>query len=138
MLGLNPHRGEGGLFGHREEERIIQPAIQAAHKEGISTGGPLAPDTAFVKGIRQEFDALVCMYHDQGHIPFKMLAFRSGVNLTLGLPIVRTSVVHGTAFDLAWKGRANPASLISSVVLGCRLAGLRRRKKLPARVDAVS
>ena len=132
VLGLNPHRGEGGLFGHREEERLIEPAIELARKKGIDARGPLPPDTAFLAESRKGFDAMVCMYHDQGHIPFKMLAFDTGVNLTLGLPIVRTSVAHGTAFDIAWKGRASPDSLISSIILARRLVGARRREKLSA------
>ena len=111
VLGLNPHAGEGGLFGNQEEERIIQPAIDTLRSEGLSVIGPLPPDTAFLKPIREQVDAYICMYHDQGLIPLKTLCFDEGVNITLGLPIIRTSVDHGTAFDLAWQGRAQLTSL---------------------------
>ncbi len=115
VLGLNPHAGEGGLFGNKEEERIIQPAIDQLKAEGIEVIGPLPPDTAFLSQIRPNVDAYVCMYHDQGLIPLKTLCFDEGVNVTLGLPIVRTSVDHGTAFDIAWTGKANVQSLIAAV-----------------------
>jgi 4-hydroxythreonine-4-phosphate dehydrogenase len=123
VCGLNPHAGEHGLFGDREEERIIVPAIAAARASGISIEGPLPPDTAFVPAKRATTDAFICMYHDQGHIPVKALAFDSAVNTTLGLPIVRTSVDHGTASDIAWQGIANPSSLFAAVRLAARLAG---------------
>jgi 4-hydroxythreonine-4-phosphate dehydrogenase len=123
VCGLNPHAGEHGLFGDREEERIIIPAIEAARSRGISIEGPLPPDTAFLPWKRQATDAFVCMYHDQGHIPVKALAFDSAVNTTLGLPIVRTSVDHGTACDIAWQGKANPSSIFAAVRLALRLAG---------------
>jgi 4-hydroxythreonine-4-phosphate dehydrogenase len=116
VLALNPHAGEGGLFGDAER-RIIAPAIAAARTEGIDACGPLVPDTAFREETRRQFDALVAMYHDQGLIPFKMLAFDEGVNVTLGLPVVRTSPDHGTAFDIAWQGRASPASLLAAIRL---------------------
>jgi 4-hydroxythreonine-4-phosphate dehydrogenase len=122
VLGLNPHAGEHGLFGDREEERIIIPAIEAARKQGITIEGPLPPDTAFLPWKRKATDALVCMYHDQGHIPVKALVFDSAVNTTLGLPIIRTSVDHGTAFDIAWQGKANPSSIYSAVRLAVRMA----------------
>ncbi|MBP7961893.1 MAG: 4-hydroxythreonine-4-phosphate dehydrogenase PdxA [Caldilineaceae bacterium] len=122
VCGLNPHAGEHGLFGRQEEERIIVPAIQAAQAKGLTVEGPLPPDAAFVTSKRKQVDAYVCMYHDQGHIPFKMLAFDDGVNTTLGLPIVRTSVDHGTAFDIAWTGKASPISLYAAIRLGARLA----------------
>ncbi len=121
VCGLNPHAGEHGLFGNREEERIIIPAIEAARAQGISIEGPLPPDTAFLPWKRKATDAFVCMYHDQGHIPVKALAFDSAVNTTLGLPITRTSVDHGTACDIAWQGKANPSSLFSAVRLALRL-----------------
>jgi 4-hydroxythreonine-4-phosphate dehydrogenase len=124
VCGLNPHAGERGLFGDREEERIILPAIEAARAKGISAEGPLPPDTAFVPAARGRFDAHVCMYHDQGLIPLKALAFDQAVNVTLGLPIVRTSVGHGTALDIAWRGEANPSSLFCAFRLAARLAGL--------------
>lgn len=122
VCGLNPHAGEHGLFGNREEERIIQPAIEAARESGHEVEGPLPPDTAFLPWKRQSTDAFVCMYHDQGHIPVKALAFDSAVNTTLGLPIVRTSVDHGTALDIAWQGKANPGSLFAALRLAAKLA----------------
>lgn len=122
VCGLNPHAGEGGLFGQGEEERYIQPAIAAARARGWTVEGPLPPDTAFVPFQRERYDAWVTMYHDQGHIPFKMLAFDTGVNITLGLPIVRTSVDHGTAFDIAWQGRARGESFLAALRAAVRLA----------------
>ncbi len=122
VCGLNPHAGEGGLFG-REEIEIIAPAVAELRRRGIHAEGPLPPDTAFVPERRKQADAYIAMYHDQGLIPFKMLAFEHGVNITLGLPIVRTSVDHGTAFDIAWQGRASPASLIEAIRWAARLAG---------------
>ena len=121
VCGLNPHAGEHGLFGDREDERIIIPAIEAARGQGIEIEGPLPPDTAFLPWKRKATDAFVCMYHDQGHIPVKALAFDSAVNTTLGLPIVRTSVDHGTACDIAWQGKANPSSLFAAVRLALRM-----------------
>jgi 4-hydroxythreonine-4-phosphate dehydrogenase len=128
VCGLNPHAGEHGLFGDREEERIIIPAIEAALARGISVEGPLPPDTAFLPPKRKSTDAFVCMYHDQGHIPVKALAFDSAVNTTLGLPIIRTSVDHGTACDIAWQGKANPGSLFAAVRLAIRLAADKMRE----------
>lgn len=122
ICGLNPHAGEHGLFGEREEERIIQPAIDAARAQGIEIVGPLPPDTAFIPANRRAFDAVVCMYHDQGHIPVKALAFDSAVNTTLGLPIIRTSVDHGTAYDIAWQGKASHSSLLAAIRLAVKLA----------------
>jgi 4-hydroxythreonine-4-phosphate dehydrogenase len=119
VCGINPHAGEHGLFGDREEERIILPAARA---RGIDADGPLPPDTAFLPKYRKAADAYVCMYHDQGLIPLKALAFEDAVNVTLGLPIVRTSVDHGTAFDIAWKGVADVSSLIKAVELAVKLA----------------
>lgn len=120
--GLNPHAGENGLFGQREEERFIMPAIESARSAGIQVEGPLPPDTAFLAWRRAQTDAFICMYHDQGHIPLKALAFDSAINTTLGLPVIRTSVDHGTAFDIAWQGRANPNSLFEAVALAARLS----------------
>lgn len=120
--GLNPHAGEGGLFGAGEEETILAPAILRARAAGYDVEGPVSPDTAFLPERREGTDAYVCMYHDQGLIPLKMLAFDTAVNVTLGLPIIRTSVDHGTAFDLAWKGRAKSSSLFEAVRLAARLA----------------
>ncbi len=122
VCGLNPHAGENGLFGNREEERFIIPAMDEARKRGFDVTGPVPPDTAFTPARRKEFDAVVCMYHDQGHIPVKMIAFESAVNTTLGLPVTRTSVDHGTAFDIAWQGKANPSSLYAAVRLAAKLA----------------
>ncbi|MEN8257079.1 MAG: 4-hydroxythreonine-4-phosphate dehydrogenase PdxA [Thermodesulfobacteriota bacterium] len=110
VAGLNPHAGEDAMFGSEEQEAIL-PAIKAAQAEGKDVQGPFPPDTVFHKASQGHFDAVVCMYHDQGLIPFKLLHFSDGVNVTLGLPIVRTSVDHGTAYDIAGKGVANPASL---------------------------
>ena len=124
VAGLNPHAGEDGLLGH-EEHRIIAPAIQSAKRKGINATGPWPADTLFHKAYNGEFDAVVAMYHDQGLAPLKMIAFDSGVNLTLGLPFVRTSPDHGTAFDIAGKGIANPASMIAAINLAARLARVR-------------
>ena len=121
VAGLNPHAGEHGAFGS-EEEREILPAVQRARAAGVDASGPEPPDTVFLKASRGGFDAVVCMYHDQGHIPLKLLDFEGGVNVTLGLPIVRTSVDHGTAFDIAWKGIASTRSLIAAVAYAGKLA----------------
>jgi 4-hydroxythreonine-4-phosphate dehydrogenase len=121
VCGLNPHGGEQGLFGNEEQE-VIAPAIAAARAQGLHVDGPLPSDTAFIPQKRSETDAYIAMYHDQGLIPFKMLAFDKGVNVTLGLPIVRTSVDHGTAFDIAWQGKASTTSLAQSVLWAIRLA----------------
>ena len=121
VCGLNPHAGEGGLFGNHEEELIITPAIERARSLGMRIEGPLPPDTAFLPDRRAVTDAFICMYHDQGHIPLKALAFDRAVNCTLGLPIVRTSVDHGTALDIAWQGKAGPESLIEAVILAARM-----------------
>ena len=122
VCGLNPHAGEHGLFGNREEENIILPAIESAREKGIDVEGPLPPDTAFLPWKREATDVFVCMYHDQGHIPVKALAFDCAVNTTLGLPIIRTSVDHGTALDIAWQGKANPSSLYSAINLAVDLS----------------
>ena len=126
VAGLNPHAGENGMFGD-EEERIIIPAIEKAREKGIEVEGPVPPDVVFLQMYRGQSDAVVAMYHDQGHIPLKLLAFESGVNVTLGLPIIRTSVDHGTAFDIAGKGLADPGSLIEAMKLAVILAGGRKR-----------
>jgi len=122
VCGLNPHAGEHGLFGHREEENFVEPAVKTARERGIQIEGPLVPDAAFTTGQRKKYDAIVTLYHDQGHIPFKMLAFDTGVNITLGLPIIRTSVDHGTAFDIAWQGKANATSLYAAIEVAAGLA----------------
>jgi 4-hydroxythreonine-4-phosphate dehydrogenase len=121
VAGLNPHAGEHGLFGH-EEERVIGPAIEASRARGIDVSGPFPGDTVFVRAQRGEFDVVIACYHDQGLIPVKLLAFGKAVNVTLGLPIVRTSVDHGTAFDIAGKGIADPGSMIEAVLLAAKLA----------------
>lgn len=122
VCGLNPHAGEHGLFGRGEEEQIIGPAVELARAKGIAVEGPLPPDTAFLKRRRERTDAYICMYHDQGLIPLKTLAFEDAVNVTLGLPVVRTSVDHGTAGDIAWKGLADPGSLFEAIRLAASLA----------------
>lgn len=122
VAGLNPHAGEGGLFGD-EEQRFIIPAIEAARSAGIDASGPYAPDTVFMRARRGEFDLVIAQYHDQGLIPVKYLGVEQGVNVTLGLPFVRTSPDHGTAFDLAGTGRADPASLIAAARMARQLAG---------------
>jgi 4-hydroxythreonine-4-phosphate dehydrogenase len=124
MAGLNPHAGEGGLMGN-EEQRVLRPAVEAAQARGITIEGPLPADTVFVRAVRGEFDAVIANYHDQGLIPVKLLAFGRAVNVTLGLPIIRTSVDHGTAFDIAGRGIADPSSMIEAVLLAARLAALR-------------
>ncbi len=124
VAALNPHAGEGGLFGNEEKDLII-PAMQLAEKEGIPAAGPYPPDTVFYQAARGHFDAVVCMYHDQGLIPLKLLHFEDGVNVTLGLPIIRTSVDHGTAYDIAGQGRANPASLLAAVKTASEMASCR-------------
>jgi 4-phospho-D-threonate 3-dehydrogenase / 4-phospho-D-erythronate 3-dehydrogenase len=127
VCGLNPHAGENGLFGDREEERLIAPAIAAARGRGILVDGPVSPDAAFLPSRMKAADCIVCMYHDQGHIPFKHIAWDSGVNVTLGLPIVRASVDHGTAFDIAWQGIADPRSLYHVMEVAVRLASKQDR-----------
>jgi len=122
VAGLNPHAGEHGLFG-REEETAIRPAIEACRARGVDVDGPFPGDTIFVRARRGEFDVVVACYHDQGLIPVKLVAFGQAVNVTLGLPIIRTSVDHGTAFDIAGKGVADPESMIAAVLLAARLAG---------------
>ena len=122
VCGLNPHAGERGMFG-AEDEDIVAPAIADARRQGIDASGPHPADTVFRQAIRQNrFDAIVCMYHDQGHAPMKLLAFETAVNVTIGLPIVRTSVDHGTAFDIAWQGKAFTAPLGAAVDYAWRLA----------------
>jgi 4-hydroxythreonine-4-phosphate dehydrogenase len=121
VAGLNPHASEHGLFG-REEADAISPAIEACRARGIDVSGPFPADTVFVRAQRGEFDVVIACYHDQGLIPVKLVAFGQAVNVTLGLPIVRTSVDHGTAFDIAGKGVADPASMIAAVRLAARLA----------------
>jgi 4-hydroxythreonine-4-phosphate dehydrogenase len=124
LAGLNPHAGEGGVLGD-EDDRILRPAVEAARAAGISIDGPLPADTVFLRASRGEFDCVIACYHDQGLIPVKMAAFGQAVNVTIGLPIVRTSVDHGTAFDIAGQDRADPGSMIEAVLLAARLATAR-------------
>ncbi len=131
LAGLNPHAGEHGIMG-REEQDVIEPVAAECRAHGIDITGPLPADTVFVRATRGEFDAVVACYHDQGLIPVKVLAFGRAVNVTLGLPIVRTSVDHGTAFDIAGTGVADPASMIEAVLLAARLCSVR----LPPSRDA--
>jgi 4-hydroxythreonine-4-phosphate dehydrogenase len=121
VAGLNPHAGEGGLLGD-EDERVLRPAVEDARRRGIDVHGPYPGDTVFVRASRGEFDVVIACYHDQGLIPVKLLAFGESVNVTLGLPIIRTSVDHGTAFDIAGKGVADPSSMIAATLLAARLA----------------
>jgi 4-phospho-D-threonate 3-dehydrogenase / 4-phospho-D-erythronate 3-dehydrogenase len=120
VAALNPHAGEDGLFGD-EERTIIRPAVELGIREGIDVAGPFPNDTLFYHALAGAYDAIVAMYHDQGHIALKTAGFDRAVNVTLGLPIVRTSVAHGTAFDIAWKGLANPSSLIAAVRVAARI-----------------
>jgi 4-hydroxythreonine-4-phosphate dehydrogenase len=121
VAGLNPHASDGGLFGN-EEASIIQPAVKDAQKQGVAASGPWPSDTLFVRAVAGEFDGLVVMYHDQGHIAVKLLAGRRAVNISVGLPIIRTSVAHGTAYDVAGKGMADPSSLIEATRVAAKLA----------------
>jgi 4-hydroxythreonine-4-phosphate dehydrogenase len=121
VAGLNPHAGEDGLLG-TEDAAVIAPAVQAARNRGLDVTGPLPADTVFVRARRGEFDAVIACYHDQGLIPVKLVAFGEAVNVTIGLPIVRTSVDHGTAFDIAGKGIADAGSMVQAVLLAARLA----------------
>lgn len=121
VLALNPHCGEGGMFG-TEDEAIIRPAVKAARAEGIDASGPLSADTLFHLAVQGEYDVVVCMYHDQGLIPLKLLHFDDGVNVTLGLPIIRTSVDHGTAYDLAGKGIASAESMAAAITMAAQMA----------------
>ncbi len=121
VAALNPHAGEQGLFGE-EELRVISPAVERARGQGIDTTGPLPADTLMIAARNGEFDAVVAQYHDQGHIALKLLAMHSAVNVTLGLPIVRTSVAHGTAFDLAWQGKAETTGMVAAIETAAKLA----------------
>ena len=124
IAGLNPHAGEGGVLGS-EDDRVLAPAIAAARARGIDVSGPFPADTVFVRAAKGEFDCVLACYHDQGLIPVKLLAFGRAVNVTIGLPIIRTSVDHGTAFDIAGKGVADPGSMIEAVKLAARMAAAR-------------
>ncbi len=121
VAGLNPHAGEKGAFGSEEIEEIA-PAVRKARKKGLDVTGPEPPDTVFHQAVKGRYDAVVCMYHDQGHIPLKLLNFEAGVNVTLGLPIVRTSVDHGTAYDIAYRGVASTRSFVNAYALAVKLS----------------
>jgi 4-phospho-D-threonate 3-dehydrogenase / 4-phospho-D-erythronate 3-dehydrogenase len=125
VCGLNPHAGEHGLFGD-EDARAIVPAIEATRKKGIPCSGPHAPDTVFLQASRGAFDLVVAMYHDQGHIPMKLIDFEGTVNISLGIPIIRTSVDHGTAFDIAGRGQADARSMKQAMRIAVRMASTRR------------
>ncbi len=128
VCGLNPHAGEAGMFGS-EEKKFIEPAVKKAKRQGIDVTGPLPADTVFYRAVKKrEFDCVVCMYHDQGLGPLKLLHFEDGINATLGLPFIRTSVDHGTAYDIAWKGTASHESMVSAILEACCMA---RKAKLP-------
>jgi len=132
VAALNPHAGENGQFGD-EEERIISPAIMLAQEQGIKCYGPFPADTLFLQTVRGEFDAAVAMYHDQGMIPVKLLAFESAVNVTIGIPIIRTSPAHGTAFDIAGRNRANPSSMKSAIKTAIHMVNVRKHKAAESR-----
>jgi 4-hydroxythreonine-4-phosphate dehydrogenase len=121
VCALNPHAGEDGLFGD-EEQTIIAPAVAAAREAGVNASGPFPTDTLMMRARDGEFDAVVAMYHDQGHIALKLLGMHAAVNITLGLPIVRTSVAHGTAFDRAWQGTARAEGMVAAILTAAKLA----------------
>lgn len=127
VAGLNPHAGEGGIFGSEEQE-VILPAIEECRQKGMAVFGPLPPDSLFFHAASGRYDAVVSMYHDQGLIPLKLLHFREGVNITLGLPIIRTSVDHGTGYDIAGQGVADPTSLINAILLAAKMATTKRER----------
>jgi 4-hydroxythreonine-4-phosphate dehydrogenase len=133
VCGLNPHAGEGGKTG-TEEITVISPAVTNMRNRGIDVEGPFAADTIFYYVFRGDYDAVVAMYHDQGLVPLKMIGFDSGVNWTLGLPFIRTSPDHGTAYNIAGQGKANPASMIAAIHLAKRLAAKRASKRIKATV----
>jgi len=135
VASLNPHGGEGGIFGD-EEERIIIPAINRVREAGIDAIGPLPPDTLFYYAVQGEYDVVVCMYHDQGLIPLKLLSFQDAVNVTLGLSVIRTSVDHGTAYDIAGTGKANAASLTNAILLAASMADKRKERSKNMAVNA--
>lgn len=121
VAALNPHASDGGLIGD-EEETEITPAVQAAQEQGVNAIGPVPADTVFLQGIRGDYDAVLAMYHDQGHIPVKVYGFEESITVNLGLPFIRTSVDHGTAFDIAWQGKADPTSMAAAVTTAADLA----------------
>jgi len=120
VAGINPHAGENGLFGNEEIKEII-PAVKNMKRKGINVEGPFPPDTIFLQTFQGKYDIVVAMYHDQGHIPLKLIGFNSGVNISVGLPFIRTSVDHGTAFEIAWQGKANEDSMVEAIKLAIKL-----------------
>jgi 4-hydroxythreonine-4-phosphate dehydrogenase len=122
VCGINPHAGENGLFGHGEEEQKVMPAVEQCRADGIDVYGPLPADTVFFRAVRGDFDLVVAMYHDQGHGPVKVLGLDAGVNITIGLPVIRTSVDHGTAIDIAGTGKADHASMLEALRQAVELA----------------
>jgi 4-hydroxythreonine-4-phosphate dehydrogenase len=120
VAGINPHAGENGLFGMEEIEKIA-PAVKHMQEKGINVEGPVPPDTVFLKALNGQYDVVVAMYHDQGHIPLKLLGFDTGVNITVGLPFIRTSVDHGTAFEIAWQGKAREDSMVEAIRQAAKL-----------------
>jgi 4-hydroxythreonine-4-phosphate dehydrogenase len=132
VAGLNPHAGEAGVLGS-EDERTIAPAVAAACARGIRASGPIPGDTVFLRASRGEFDAVVAAYHDQGLIPVKLISFGHAVNVTIGLPIIRTSVDHGTAYDIAGKGVADAQSMVAAIVLAAELASRRAARQVVGR-----
>jgi 4-hydroxythreonine-4-phosphate dehydrogenase len=135
VAGLNPHCGEGGIFGREEIERI-EVAVAQARQQGVSVQGPISGDTVFYRAMKGEFDLVVAQYHDQGHIPTKLIAFDETVNVTLGLPIKRTSVDHGTAFDIAWQGKANHTNMKAAIAYARMMAAGRRSAAATAHAQA--
>jgi len=132
VCGLNPHAGEAGIFGD-EDRDVIVPAVKMARRAGIDAIGPLPADTVFYRAVRKkEFDVVVAMYHDQGLGPLKLMHFEDGVNATLGLPVIRTSVDHGTAFDIAWKGKASHLSLVAAIEMAALMARRRAKRRAKA------
>jgi 4-hydroxythreonine-4-phosphate dehydrogenase len=129
VAALNPHASEDGQFGD-EEQRIISPAILLAQEQGINCLGPISADTLFLRAVQGEFDGVVAMYHDQGMIPVKLLDFEQAVNVTIGIPIIRTSPAHGTAFDIAGKNIANPSSMKSAITTAIRMAKMKKNLEL--------
>jgi len=137
VCGLNPHAGEHGLFG-REDEMNIVPAIKAAREQGIQCDGPHAPDTIFLRASRGAYDLVVAMYHDQGHIPMKLIDFEQTVNVSIGIPIIRTSVDHGTAFDIAGKNKADPRNMIAALKMAAVMARRKMQGLTPAVMNATT
>ena len=136
LAGLNPHAGEHGVIGD-EDDQVLAPAVASSRAHGIDVVGPVPADTVFVRAVRGEFDAVIACYHDQGLIPIKLLAFGKAVNVTLGLPIIRTSVDHGTAFDIAGQGVADPSSMVEAVLLAAKLANVGRQSVVDRHESAV-